>query len=45
MASSAKRNGDQPADSTTAEDKNLTKPGDAGEIASAVPGQMPSAFY
>ena len=45
MASSAKRNGDQPADSTTAEDKNLTKPGDAGEISSAVPGQMPSAFY
>ena len=44
MASSAKRNGDQPVESTTAEDKNLTKPGNAGEIAAAVPGFMPAAF-
>ena len=33
-----KRNGDQPADSTTAEDENLNVSGDAGEIAPAVPG-------
>ena len=45
MASDKKRNGDQPADSTTAEEEDLTKPGDAGEIAPAVPGQMPAAFY
>ena len=45
MGSDKKRNGDQPADSTTAEDEDLTKPGDAGEIAPAVPGQMPAAFY
>ena len=45
MGSDKKRNGDSPADSTTAEDENLTKPGDAGEIAPAVPGQMPAAFY
>lgn len=44
MGSDKKRNGDQPAESTTAEDKSLTKPGDAGEIPAAVPAQMPSAF-
>ena len=44
MASDKKRNGDQPAASTTAEDENLTKPGDAGEIPAAVPALMPSAF-
>ena len=44
MASDKKRNGDQPAESTTAEDENLTKPGDAGEIPAAVPALMPSAF-
>ncbi len=45
MGSDKKRNGDSPADSTTAEDEDLTKPGDAGEISPAVPGQMPAAFY
>ena len=44
MGSDKKRNGDQPADSTTAEEENLTKPGDAGEIPAAVPAQMPGAF-
>ena len=44
MASDKKRNGDQPADSTTAEEENLTRPGDAGEIPAAVPALMPSAF-
>jgi hypothetical protein len=45
MGSDKKRNGNQPAATTIGEDKELTKPGDAGEIAAAVPGQMPSAFY
>jgi predicted secreted protein len=45
MASSEKRNGDQPAASTTAEDTGVTSPGEAGQIAAAVPGQMPAAFY
>ena len=44
MGSDKKRVGDQPASSTTAEDKDLTKPGDAGEIPAAVPAQMPGAF-
>ena len=44
MGSDKKRNGDQPAESTTAEDKGLTKPGESGQIAAAVPGQMPAAF-
>lgn len=45
MASSEKRTGDQPAASTTSEDTGVTSPGEAGEIAAAVPGQMPAAFY
>lgn len=45
MASGEKRNGDQPAAATTAESTGVTSPGQAGEIASAVPGQMPAAFY
>ena len=44
MESSKKRNGDQPAEPTTAEQNGQTKPGEAGEIAAAVPGQMPAAF-
>ena len=44
MGSDQKRKGDKPAESTTAEDKGLTKPGEAGLIAAAVPGQMPAAF-
>ncbi len=44
MASDQKRQGDKPVESTTAEDKGLTKPGEAGQIAAAVPGQMPAAF-
>ena len=44
MASKEKRNGDQPAESTTAEDNGLTTSGQAGQIAAAVPGQLPPAF-
>ena len=44
MGSDQKRQGDNPVESTTAEDKGLTKPGEAGQIAAAVPGQMPAAF-
>ena len=45
MASGEKRNGDQPAQSTVAEDTGVTKPGEAGQISGAVPGQLPPAFY
>ena len=45
MSSKEKRNGDQPASSTTAEDTGVTSVGEAGQIAAAVPGQMPPAFY
>lgn len=45
LESGAKRNGDQPASSTTAEDTGTTKPGEAGQIAAAVDNQMPPAFY
>lgn len=45
LGSKEKRNGDQPASSTTAEDTGVTSVGEAGQIAAAVPGQMPPAFY
>ena len=45
LASSEKRNGDEPAPSTTAEDSGVTSVGEAGQISAAVPGQMPPAFY
>ena len=45
LGSEEKRNGDQPAESTTAEQNGQTKPGEAGEVAGAVQGQMPPAFY
>ena len=45
MGSTEKRNGDQPAESTTAEDTGVTSVGEAGLIAAAVQGQMPPAFY
>ena len=45
MGSTEKRNGDEPAESTTAEDTGVTSVGEAGLIAAAVQGQMPPAFY
>ena len=44
MASDEKRQGDKPASKTTAEEKGLTKPGEAGQTAASTPGQMPAAF-
>jgi hypothetical protein len=45
MPSSEKRNGDSPAQSTTAENTGTTDVGEAGQIAAAVKDRMPPAFY
>lgn len=44
MGSEATRKGDTPSTPSTAETKGTTKVGEAGQIAAAVPGQMPAAF-